>query len=69
MELWVGDTDICGHFEKAMVEGDVCVRRRVFRELPEVFDIEEEVSYWVGASSSDFSFEGAMAELHHRQCL
>ncbi|KAM5539308.1 hypothetical protein V8D89_006999 [Ganoderma adspersum] len=59
IELWAGDTDICGHCEKALVEGDVRARRRVWRELPEVFDIEEEVGYWVGGSSSDFSFDGS----------
>ena len=41
--------------KKALIEGDVRARRRVWRELPEIFGIEEEVGY-VGASEYECDF-------------
>ncbi|PIL26474.1 hypothetical protein GSI_12232 [Ganoderma sinense ZZ0214-1] len=58
IELWVRDTDICDHCREALVERDVRARRRVWRELPKIFDIEEAVGpNCVSESSSDFSYE------------
>ncbi len=54
IETWAPDTEICDYCERALINRDVRARRRVWNDLPEIFDIEEEVGGWV-ADSSDFS--------------